>query len=64
MSSVIYRYLDKIQSRQPINFDALIAKLLAAGVARADISRIFFPRSLKKIVITSKCFFRLHSMSS
>ncbi|WP_338745276.1 hypothetical protein V3D52_24085 [Pseudomonas putida] len=48
MSSVIYRYLDKIQSRQPINFDALIAKLLAAGVARADISRIFLSKKLKK----------------
>jgi len=48
MSSVIYRYLDKIQSRQPINFDALIAKLLAAGVHVQISVEYFFPRSLKK----------------
>ncbi|EMM5786911.1 Wadjet anti-phage system protein JetD domain-containing protein [Pseudomonas aeruginosa] len=48
MSSVIYSYLSKIQSRQPVNFDALIAKLLAAGVVREDISRIFFAKKLKK----------------
>ena len=48
MSSVIYSYLAKVQSRQPINFDALIAKLVAAGVAREDISRIFLAKKLKK----------------
>lgn len=48
MSRVIYSYLAKIQSRQSVNFDALIAKLLAAGVAREDISRIFFAKKLKK----------------
>lgn len=48
MSSVIYSYLGKIQSRKPVNFDVLIAKLLAAGVAREDISRIFSAKKLNK----------------
>ena len=48
MSSVIYSYLAKVQSQQPINFDALIAKLVAAGVTREDISRIFLAKKLKK----------------
>lgn len=48
MSSAIYNYLAKIQSTQPINFDALIAKLVSAGVAREDISRIFLAKKLKK----------------
>lgn len=48
MSSAIYSYLTKIQSRQPVNFDAVIAKLLVAGMARDDVSRIFFATKLKK----------------
>lgn len=52
MSLTIHGYLCKIQSRQPINFDVLIAKLVAAGVVREDISCTF---SAKKLTKNSYC---------